>query len=65
VEILTEWIPQFFLWENVAVKTFTLFSGVIFFFISNSIYSESGKIKTGKLSASRDLSQADTVLRSV
>jgi hypothetical protein len=48
VEILTEWIPRFFLWENVAVKTFTFFSGVIFFFISNSVYSKSGKIKEGK-----------------
>jgi hypothetical protein len=56
VEILTEWIPRFCLWENVAVKTFTFFSGVIFFFISNSVYSESGKTKGGKLSVSRDLS---------
>jgi hypothetical protein len=65
VEILTEWMPQFFLWENVTVKTFTFFSGVIFFFVSNSVYSESGKIKEGKLSVSQDMSQADTILRSV
>jgi hypothetical protein len=61
VEILTEWIPRYFLWENVAVKTFTLFSGVIFFFISNSVYCESGKIIREKLGVSRDRSQADAV----
>jgi hypothetical protein len=45
------------------VKTFTFFSGVIFFFISNSVYCESGKIIREKLSVSRDRSQADSVLR--
>jgi hypothetical protein len=45
------------------VKTFTFFSGVIFFFISNSVYCESGKIIREKLSVSWDRSQADSVLR--
>jgi hypothetical protein len=62
VEILTVWIPRFFfLWENVVVKTFTFFSGVIFFFISNSVYSESGRQKGEKLGVSQDRSQADAV----
>jgi hypothetical protein len=48
-----EWIPRVFLWENVAVKTFTFFSGIFFCFsISNSVYCERGKIKRGKLSVS-------------
>jgi hypothetical protein len=63
VEILTKWIPRFFLWENVAVETFTLFSGVIFVSISNSVYCESGKMIRGKLGVSRDRSQVDTVFR--
>jgi hypothetical protein len=33
-----------------------------FFSISNSVYSESVKIRVGKLGVSRDMSQADTVL---
>jgi hypothetical protein len=44
-----------FLWENVAVKTFTFFSGVIFFFVSKYVYSESSRLKGGKLSVSRDM----------
>jgi hypothetical protein len=45
------------------VETFTLFSGVIFCVISNSVYIESGRQKREKLSVSRDMSQADIVLR--
>jgi hypothetical protein len=52
----------FFLWENVAVKTFTFFCGVIFVSISNSVYCESGKMIREKLGVSRDRSQADAVL---
>jgi hypothetical protein len=54
--------PIFFLWENVAVKTFTFVSGVIFVSISNSVYCESGKIIRRKLGVSRNRLQADTVL---
>jgi hypothetical protein len=67
VEILIEWIPRFFfMGECRCEDIYILFWKYVVFFcfsISNSVYSERGKIKRGKLSVSRDMSQADTVLR--